>query len=377
MNTCLVLLTCLLFLEGTFSENESKRRLKILINNPAVGWSHVQLQGILADVLIDAGHEVHMLVQMINPLNGNYTGSTRVQKVIRVERPVQKKDDFLEVDFFDNPFTGINNMLIDGTLGLINHIFTDCCKEFLESQQLLIEQLTEERYDVGISEFMHICTFGIFHKIGIQTKLATNAFMVSAMTAGVFGVPSPPSYVVNFHAASINGQRMNFWERVRNMYYNMHDVIHSRHSVIVDLQQLFNREYGPDFPHLFSIMKNISLGFFNGNEFLELPRPISNKIIYIGGIVKSEPKPVHPEFKPIIDRAKKGVVLFSFGSMADTKVLNPQTKRAFFNAFAKFPDYEFIWKLELTENDAGLVGSAPNVHIFEWFDQRGILGTFM
>src|SRR4051794_28770421 len=38
--------------------SDGRRRLKILVNNPLLGWSHVQFHGRLADLLTDAGHEV-------------------------------------------------------------------------------------------------------------------------------------------------------------------------------------------------------------------------------------------------------------------------------------------------------------------------------
>lgn len=37
---------------------DAKRRLKILVSVPGVSYSHLQFQGALADLLVDAGHEV-------------------------------------------------------------------------------------------------------------------------------------------------------------------------------------------------------------------------------------------------------------------------------------------------------------------------------
>lgn len=37
---------------------ESKRKLKVLVYSPNVGYSHMQFQGTLADLLVEAGHEV-------------------------------------------------------------------------------------------------------------------------------------------------------------------------------------------------------------------------------------------------------------------------------------------------------------------------------
>ena len=48
--------------------------------------------------------------------------------------------------------------------------------------------------------------------------------------------------------------------------------------------------FGPEFPNLEEIVRNVSLYFVNSNPFFEMPRPISNKIIHIGGLVSSRQK---------------------------------------------------------------------------------------
>lgn len=57
-------------------------------------------------------------------------------------------------------------------------------------------------------------------------------------------------------------------------------------------QAIVDKAFGPGFPSLKEITRNVSLLFTNANELFELPHPISNKIIYIGGIVTSTPKPL-------------------------------------------------------------------------------------
>ncbi|KAI1695879.1 UDP-glucoronosyl and UDP-glucosyl transferase domain-containing protein [Ditylenchus destructor] len=363
--TAIILFCCL------FEAINGKRKLKILVNNPHFGWSHVQFQGRLADLLVEAGHEVHMLVQEINPYIGNYTGSNKNVTVIRVPRLPETRDDFLKVDFIGNAFSGVNNMLLDGTTNLLTKIWTDACGEFLDNQQPLIERMTEEKYDVAVSEFIHPCQFGIFHKIGVHTKLATSTFMIDSYQVAHFGLQPMSSYVPNLWAPSINAPYMGFYERARNLFMDIYVFKLIRHPKTE--QDHFTRVYGQNFPSLNHILKNVSLAFFNTNEFLDLPRPISNKIVYIGGVVEGKAKNLTQGFQQIMDKSKKGVVLFSFGSLADTKLLDPKIKEAFFKSFASFPEYEFIWKMELNANETWMRSIAPNVHLFDWFDQRSIL----
>lgn len=51
-----------LFFFYLLSLADAKKRLKILVSAPGVSYSHLQFQGTLADLLVDAGHEVVSVV---------------------------------------------------------------------------------------------------------------------------------------------------------------------------------------------------------------------------------------------------------------------------------------------------------------------------
>lgn len=82
------------------------------------------------------------------------------------------------------------------------------------------------------------------------------------------------------------------------------------------------------------------------------------------------------EINAIFEKAENGVVLFSLGSLTNTTKMRAEMKRTFFEAFAKFADVHFIWKLQPTEDDLQTLRNYPNVHAFEWIDQISILGWF-
>ncbi|KAL3069538.1 hypothetical protein niasHT_034720 [Heterodera trifolii] len=46
---------------------------------------------------------------------------------------------------------------------------------------------------------------------------------------------------------------------------------------------------------------------------------------------------------------------------------------AFLEAFAHFPNYEFIWKVELSDEDAKVFAKYKNVHPVKWMDQKSLL----
>ncbi|CAK5088752.1 unnamed protein product [Meloidogyne enterolobii] len=77
----------------------------------------------------------------------------------------------------------------------------------------------------------------------------------------------------------------------------------------------------------------------------------------------------------ILDEAKEGAVLFSFGSLTDTTKLNERMMKSIIGAFRRFPKIHFIWKVdnETVNNNLKMFESAPNVHNFQWLRQPAIL----
>ncbi|KAI1700966.1 UDP-glucoronosyl and UDP-glucosyl transferase domain-containing protein [Ditylenchus destructor] len=370
-STLLFLFICILFSVDAL-EQRAKKKLKILIYSPTIGWSHIQYQGRIADVLVEAGHEVHLLQFQMDPRHANYTGSKNAHKVISVARSEVTRDEIFNLSFLKNPFDGPTNMLFDGTNDDFLKLFASCCQEIIDNRDL-ISSLEEEKYDVALSEIYNNCIFGVFHKIGVKTKLGNYAVDLTNQLTAMYGIPSPSSYVTNIVAPAINGPRMTFFERAYNFFNNFYEEYYINTVCATHEDPMFKAAFGSDFPSLSDIQRNVSLIFVNTNQFYGLPRPISSKIIYIGGIVESKGKPLTKEVQNIFDRTQSGVVLVSFGTFADSKLISAELRDSMLATFAKFPTYDFIWKFEPSENDTELFGKHPNVHTFAWTDQKTIL----
>ncbi|PIC26033.1 hypothetical protein B9Z55_018736 [Caenorhabditis nigoni] len=59
---------------------------KVLVFNPALGGSHSNFLGKISDILIDAGHEVTMLIPVFMHEKRDLVGSKKVEHIIRVEQ---------------------------------------------------------------------------------------------------------------------------------------------------------------------------------------------------------------------------------------------------------------------------------------------------
>ena len=77
------------------------------------------------------------------------------------------------------------------------------------------------------------------------------------------------------------------------------------------------------------------------------------------------------KYQDIFDSAKRGVIYFSFGSVAQGSSMPEASKRAFVEAFSEFPDINFIWKYEKDSKD--LLKGSKNIFTFDWLPQNDIL----
>ncbi|KAI6174500.1 Glucuronosyltransferase [Aphelenchoides bicaudatus] len=68
--------------------------------------------------------------------------------------------------------------------------------------------------------------------------------------------------------------------------------------------------------------------------------------------------------------AKRGVVFMSFGTVTKSVAMPDETKKAFLDAFATFPDITFLWKYE---KDDGVADGYKNVVTGQWWPQKDLL----
>uniref|UniRef100_A0A915MRP2 UDP-glucuronosyltransferase n=1 Tax=Meloidogyne javanica TaxID=6303 RepID=A0A915MRP2_MELJA len=325
-----LLLIILFLLISTFASQQNfnnskqtKRQLKILVYSPTLSWSHAQFLGKIADTLVDAGHEV-------------------------------------DVGYIVDPCLLIDNPAYD--------LLIERGKTIKERK--LLQKLEKEHFDVGIGENYDHCAAAIFHKIGVRVQVTAYAVQLLHWIARKYDIPTFASYVPNNFAPTLRLE--SFSNRLINFYNEFYEWIWM-HDHFKRLQDpIIRAEFGEDFPDLNELLKKSSLVFVNTNPFIDFPRPISNKIVYIGGLVQES---APPDSKILDKVAKEGAILFSFGSITDTTKISNYMRNSILNAFKRFPNVHFIWKLdkETIKNQSELFKSFTNVHAFEWIRQTAIL----
>uniref|UniRef100_A0A0M3IJV7 UDP-glucuronosyltransferase n=1 Tax=Ascaris lumbricoides TaxID=6252 RepID=A0A0M3IJV7_ASCLU len=149
-------------------------------------------------------------------------------------------------------------------------------------------------------------------------------------------------------------------------------------SCLYDIQFIWKYEVNDDIAEELpnETISKSTFVFVNADEFVEFPRPITHKIVYVGGIAVDKPKPLRKEFRKVMDAAIGGAVLISFGSIAESKKMTPTIKTAFVHMMRSFPqlsclyDIQFIWKYEVNDD---IAEELPNVLKSKWIPQNDLL----
>uniref|UniRef100_F1L2P5 UDP-glucuronosyltransferase n=1 Tax=Ascaris suum TaxID=6253 RepID=F1L2P5_ASCSU len=353
-----------------FLSRLNARQMKFLFYSPSWGHSHLFFQGALVDILVDAGHIVHVLVPEFNP-NIKTNGTVKAHRVVRISPSVPSL--YLQFSFNKDPFTTDENDSDSAQLAIFMNVTMQFCKDFLQRKDL-IEELQAEHYDVGFTEFFDYCPIGLLHHVGVKSVAILSAVPITDLLAYTWGIPSPSSYVTNTFKPFISAPNLSISQRFMNFAFTFLSRKISFAKLLNAQNSMFRRMVREDFPDLRSLAQNAPAAFINSPQIVDIPRPISSKIVYVGGIAMKKSSDLSKEFSSILDRANSRVVLFSFGSITKINKMPHQMRIAFLEATTHFPDYDFIVKVDTDSNDSdGLLNNYPNVHIFKWIDQVSIL----
>uniref|UniRef100_A0A914PNH8 UDP-glucuronosyltransferase n=1 Tax=Panagrolaimus davidi TaxID=227884 RepID=A0A914PNH8_9BILA len=239
-----------------------------------------------------------------------------------------------------------------------------------------IEKLKAEKFDAIFYEslFPHGGLFG--HLLGIDVHFLITSSAISEYAARIFGIPSPSGWVPAMGILSVS-DKMTFYERAQNLL-EMEITAFSGNQRCEFANEIFQKHFGLNFPRIQEIMKEKTAMIFTSvNEFIEFPRPILHKIIYIGGLGMKERsfnESLQPPFNKEMKKGKNGVIFFSLGSNIHTSHLPKAVKKNLIDAFSSFTDYHFIIKLEADdEYGRNYAKTKSNTFVTEWAPQNLIL----
>ncbi|VDO66041.1 unnamed protein product [Haemonchus placei] len=241
-------------------------------------------------------------------------------------------------------------------------IFKVMFPKMVENKEFL-DWLVAQKFDLAFSHIYDVCHIGLIHYAKIPSWIWLNSGGLMDFVAYHLGVPTVPSYVPPLIMESTD--EMDFVQRMKSF------IGHSITMISDPETEIFRELVDPNFPDIVDIAKMCPLVMVNSNELYELTRPSLAKVINIGGvgIQMKDAKPLSKEFQEVVDNCE-GLVVFSFGSVTPSHRMPAEWKKAFLEAFSRFPKLNFVLRYEGTDLNDQL---PKNVYLFKWLPQADLL----
>uniref|UniRef100_A0A914EE61 glucuronosyltransferase n=1 Tax=Acrobeloides nanus TaxID=290746 RepID=A0A914EE61_9BILA len=240
------------------------------------------------------------------------------------------------------------------------------CKHQLQDTKLM-NQLRQEKFDLALGETFDSCYYGVIEHIGIKNHVTVFSSAFLDIAGSMMGIPSSPS-----HLPGMIGDvpPLSYTGRAKNLLMNVLSQYLMAKAFLQPIEEVVRPIVRPDFVVEEQLGKSAFV-LVNVDEHVDFNRPISHKVVYIGGFGQTNPKPLEPKYEQIMSSSKKGVVLVSFGSVAQSYLMPQEMKKKFLEAFAEFPDVTFLWKYEKDEDN--VAAGYENVITGKWLPQTDLL----
>uniref|UniRef100_A0AC34F3V2 Glucuronosyltransferase n=1 Tax=Panagrolaimus sp. ES5 TaxID=591445 RepID=A0AC34F3V2_9BILA len=341
---------------------------KILIYNPKNKYtpSHIRFMAKLGDILYENGHDV----TVYQPDHDGFS-KTEPKKAPTYTRLNKQKPEYPKTEelFIQHVWKERANDLgiTARSLEFIDEVIVDACKNQLDDVEAL-EYLKSQNFDLGIAESFDNCGFGILHIIGLKKIISIFTMPFPDSLSTTLGLPQSDSFVPSLIGGT--DVEMGIWGRLKNLYrlwYTDRMKIYG----VDNVEKLIQNKFDPNYKTNDIIAKSQFI-FINSEEHLDFPRPITHKIIYIGGFSLEEKKHEKcTDLENVLNDAKEGFIFVSFGSVAQSSQMPWQMKEEILETFKRFPNIKFLWKYE-NETDK-IADGLLNVITKPWFNQPAII----
>ncbi|XP_036332210.1 UDP-glycosyltransferase UGT5-like [Rhagoletis pomonella] len=178
---------------------------------------------------------------------------------------------------------------------------------------------------------------------------------------------SPTAYVPAPNGKHLD--RMNFWQRLDNLYINTIELLYNHLILIPEQQRLYEKYFPNATADLSEVRRDFSLLLLNQHYSFNYARPLVPNAIEVAGMhIDHKPKKLPADMEAFINASAHGAIYFSLGSNVKSAYLPKRKLDEILNAFAKLP-VNVLWKFEKDD----LPGKPRNVYISKWFPQPDIL----
>nr|CDJ91450.1 UDP-glucuronosyl UDP-glucosyltransferase domain containing protein [Haemonchus contortus] len=341
-----------------------------LVVSPLFGHSHSHFMGTIADILTEAGHNVTVLMPIMDP-DMKDTGLRSTKNVIKVPPDNRTAAMFIQKAKFMKKLWNIEPSaygMVELGLQLARSFTWQCERVF--NDDAVMYTLRQTNFDVGIAEAFDLCGFGIFEVLDVKATIATTSCVHSEAVSKAIGIPSAASYVPG--AMSTKSDVMNTFERLQNV---VEITLGAKFfDTLFEMEiAAFRAKFGQNFKDYEELLAQVSYVFTNSNPYLDYPRPTIHKSIDIGGIavsLDSSHNKLPKKLDEIIDLREKNVII-SFGTVVKSCYMPDEYKKSLLKVFEMMPDTTFIWKYEI--DDSEMIRNLSNVYMSPWLPQNALL----
>lgn len=228
---------------------------------------------------------------------------------------------------------------------------------------------SKEKYDIIIMEYFYNEVYvGLGYHFNVPVVILSS-MASSPLTNYFVANPDSLSYAPNILTPIVG--KMNFWQRLENLWINVVIRILRQLSHIPKQRELFKKYVSTNVDFDEVLYNNVSLLMVNSHVSFNNPLPQVPAIVEIGGYHVSPPKTLPRDLEEFMNNSKNGVVLFSMGSNLKSKDLKPELRAAILKSFSKIKQ-NVLWKFETSLPDA-----PSNVKVMSWLPQQDVLGNFL
>ncbi|KAK7573741.1 hypothetical protein V9T40_010932 [Parthenolecanium corni] len=158
-------------------------------------------------------------------------------------------------------------------------------------------------------------------------------------------------------------KKMSFFQRLENIIQNAYASLLIKYIWEAPLSDFLD-QYFPDFD--LKRHRAISL-IFTINHVSVLATPLIPKVVEVTGIHLPPVKPLPQMIEKFINESENGVILLSFGSIANSNVIDSRLRNIFRDTFSCIQQ-RVIWKF-----DKNIERISENVLVSDWIPQSDIL----
>nr|CAD2163818.1 unnamed protein product [Meloidogyne enterolobii] len=281
----------------------------------------------VADTLAKGGHDVTLLQIEFNLPFGSLKNITEYAKIKQIGSFSSTIDDQIFKDISKMAFQTITPIFILRVFIPYIKEANKECEMLITERKEEIEKLHSENFDVIITEQLFHCGSALAPLLDIRTHILLVSQPIPEHTASVLGLPYPTSYVPGLTLSGYS-DKMSISERFFNLFFQMAGYYLSFEvydSLTLIMRNILGNFFS-NYPDIRQIIKDSPLILVNADEFVDFPRPLFPNIIYIGGIGMNEKKDeesnkLDDQLNFVMNKGKKGVVLFSFGTSMSTNDL--------------------------------------------------------